>query len=122
MATKYPELFSLGGNTGTVNSFTGVDLGTLTGGIFHAETLLEGNNLACFLLQAAQQGASSSLAGLLASIVDPVLTLVNNAISPVTTALACPAMFPWDTSVFSGFPGASYHPAPASEGFLQGIL
>jgi len=122
MATKYPELFSLGGNTGTVNSFTGVDLGTLTGGVFNAETLLEGNNLACFLLQAAHQGVSSSLAGLLASIVDPILALVNNAISPVTTALSCPAMLPWDRSAFNGFPGASYQPAPPSNEFLEGIL
>lgn len=36
---------SIGGNTGTVNSFTGVDLGDTTGGVYNAQTLFEGNNL-----------------------------------------------------------------------------
>jgi hypothetical protein len=39
---------SIGGNTGTVNSFTGVNFEDLTGGILNAETLLEGLSLLCF--------------------------------------------------------------------------
>jgi hypothetical protein len=42
----------IGGNTGKPNTFTGVNIADLTGGVFNAETLLEGNNLMCFAFQA----------------------------------------------------------------------
>ena len=42
---KYPELLVIGGNTGKVNTFTGVDVTDLSGGVFNGATLLEGNNL-----------------------------------------------------------------------------
>lgn len=48
----YPGILRFGGNTGTTDSFTGVDLQDLTGGVFNAETLADGNNGACFLYQA----------------------------------------------------------------------
>ena len=43
----------IGGNTGKPNTFTGVNIADLTGGVFNAETLLEGNNLMCYGLQLA---------------------------------------------------------------------
>ncbi|KAJ3883945.1 hypothetical protein F5051DRAFT_464271 [Lentinula edodes] len=52
-ALAHPEFLSVGGNTGQVNTFAGVDFANLTGGVFSASTLLEGNNLGCFVLQAA---------------------------------------------------------------------
>jgi hypothetical protein len=48
----YPGILRIGGNTGTTDSFTGVDLQDLTGGVFNAETLTDGDNAACFLYQA----------------------------------------------------------------------
>lgn len=48
----YPGILRIGGNTGTTDSFTGVDLQDLTGGVFNSETLLDGNSGACFLYQA----------------------------------------------------------------------
>ena len=48
----YPGILRVGGNTGTTDSFTGVDLEDLTGGVFNAETLTDGDNAACFLYQA----------------------------------------------------------------------
>jgi len=36
-----PSLLSVGGNNGKVNSFTGVNVGNLTGGVFELEGLLE---------------------------------------------------------------------------------
>ena len=77
LVQQHPELLSFGGNTGTVNSFTGLDIGNLTvrfsssssltfpqnqnlpathskkkkqGGLYNAATLLQGNNLACYIL------------------------------------------------------------------------
>lgn len=50
MVLQHLDLNSVGGNTGTVDSFTGVDFANLTGGVFNAETLLEDNNLFCFAM------------------------------------------------------------------------
>lgn len=52
----YPGIVGIGGNTGTTNSYVGVDTGNLTGGGFNAGSLAEGNNAVCFFLQASQQG------------------------------------------------------------------
>ena len=48
---KDPRLLSIGGNTGKVNTFTGVDPSALTKGIFNGATLTQGNNLECFIFQ-----------------------------------------------------------------------
>jgi hypothetical protein len=48
MALEHPQFASLGGNTGTVNSFVGLDPANLTEGVFNADTLLEGNNALCY--------------------------------------------------------------------------
>lgn len=49
--TKYPHFASVGGNVGTVNSFTGVDLADPAGGILNGLDLLKSNNLLCFVLE-----------------------------------------------------------------------
>jgi hypothetical protein len=109
LATKYPQIVQFGGNTGTTNSFVGVDTGDITGGVFNAETLLQGDNLGCFFFQAAQQGIPSILKGLMADLA-PVISLVNQYISPVLNDLNCPALNTFDQSAFYQFPGYSYHP------------
>lgn len=48
---KDPRLLSIGGNTGKVNTFTGVDPSALTKGVFNGATLTQGNNLECFIFQ-----------------------------------------------------------------------
>jgi hypothetical protein len=47
---RHPELANIGGNLGTVNSFAGVDLENLTGGVINESMLLEDNNLICVSL------------------------------------------------------------------------
>ena len=54
-AVQYPQFLDIGGNTGTVNSFTGVDLQDLTGGVYNSQTIFEGNNAQCLAYQFAQQ-------------------------------------------------------------------
>src|SRR6266536_1847813 len=48
------RFFLIGGNTSTINSFTGLEAGDLSGGAFDAATLLQGKNLMCFALQVAK--------------------------------------------------------------------
>lgn len=51
MAETVPSVVLVGGNTGTVNSFTGVDLGDITGGAYNAADLLNPQKLSCFFYQ-----------------------------------------------------------------------
>lgn len=46
---RHPELSSLGGNTNGVNTFTGLDMGNLTGGVINGQNLLDGDNFICFV-------------------------------------------------------------------------
>jgi hypothetical protein len=54
-AALHPKFLDVGGNTGTTNSFAGVDVKDLTGGVFNSADLLKGNNLACFVYQLSAQ-------------------------------------------------------------------
>lgn len=82
---------SIGGNTGKVNSFTGVDLGNMTGGVYNAGTLLQGNNLLCFVFEAMKFMAPDSLSPLFSSLGLP-MQLVNDALAAPLLSLACPAL------------------------------
>lgn len=47
-----PSLLSVGGNAGEVNTFSGVDVGNLTGGVYNTEKLLQDPQaFACYLYQ-----------------------------------------------------------------------
>lgn len=64
----------------------------LTGGVFNAATLIEGNNAACFGLNALLIATPS----LLSSVLKPALTL-----------LGCPQLSGFNEEAFSKFPGFS---------------
>lgn len=81
---------SIGGNTGTVNSFTGVDVGNLTGKVFNLETLLEGNNLLCFVFEIVKFAAPNALSSIF-SVIDVPLQLITDALAQPLLNLACPA-------------------------------
>lgn len=72
-AEQYPPLLDIGGNTGEPNTFTPVDLASLTKGVFEARSLLEGNNLECFVFQVAQA---------LPDIAGGTITDIGNTIQP----------------------------------------
>lgn len=101
---EYPGIIRVGGNTGTVNSFTGVDLVNLTGGAFNAETLLQGNNLACFALQASMAIGRDDL-GNVANLLGTLLSTVLQPIESVVQGLACPQLNEFHSELFSIFPG-----------------
>jgi hypothetical protein len=99
-------LIRVGGNTGEPNTFTGVGVEDLTGNVFNAQTLLEGNNLMCFAFQAASEGAPDVLRGLVGNVAAAVAKLTD-AITPIIQTLGCPELTKYDTSLFNKFPGAS---------------
>lgn len=103
-AEQYPQFISVGGNTGTVNTFTGVDVANLTGGVYNTNTLLQGNNLACFMFQVAQAAVPDLLKPVFSSItagVNQLNTAFNNVLSP----LGCPQLTTVDQTLFNAFPG-----------------
>lgn len=86
-----------------------MNLGDLTGGAFNASTLLEGNNLGCFIFQAAQQAIPSVLKGLVGDLTS-ILGQLTQILEPILDDLACPGLGAWDTTSLEKFPGAGYHP------------
>lgn len=127
ISQKHPELVAFGGNTGTVNSFTGVNAADLTvssptfpaarqsltpppvqGGAYNSETLLQGNNLGCFLYQSVAAAAPDLIrqGGVIADVVGAVAK-INSAVAQVTSGLGCPQLSKYDynPSQLSKYPG-----------------
>jgi hypothetical protein len=110
---KYPELASIGGNTGTVNSFTGVNLSDPVSGLANIPSFLESNNLMCFALEIVKVAAPTSTNSLFATLGD-VLTKLTDAIDAPLLSLDCPS---WSSITQGGkswlqrlqdkYPGAS---------------
>jgi hypothetical protein len=86
--SKYPVLASIGGNTGTVDSFTGVNISDVTGGLLNAASLLEGNNLLCFVFQIVKTFSPDSLSPLFATLKVP-LDLLTGILGTALTDLSC---------------------------------
>lgn len=108
--TKDPSTVKFGGNTGKTNSFVGIDVGDLTGGLFNSQNLLEGNNLGCFILLTQQQDFPDALKGLEGSLVSPITNLIGQFITPVMDKLRCPKLETYNQGLFNQFPGYKYHP------------
>jgi hypothetical protein len=104
-ALEYPQFLDICGNTGEPNTFTGVNIDDLTGGVFDASTLLQGNNLQCFVFQALQQGSPDVLGGLLTDVAGALSTL-GSAIDDLISGLGCPKLEKYDVSQFDQYPGA----------------
>ena len=104
MANQYPEFASIGGNTGTVNSFVGVDPANLTGRLFDAGTLLKGNNLFCYAMQLLIQGTPDILSGLFTDT-NAAEDKLGSVINAETDSLGCPKLNNIDKDQFSKYPG-----------------
>ncbi|KAF7910711.1 uncharacterized protein EAF01_002221 [Botrytis porri] len=107
-ASEYPNTLTVGGNTGTTNSFTGVDFSDLTSGVYNLESLFEGNNLACFLLQNAQLTAPDFLKNVFSDITEPLGILSSTTEGILGEIGGCPELRDVDQSKFqfSSFPGS----------------
>ncbi|CZT08092.1 uncharacterized protein RCO7_09573 [Rhynchosporium graminicola] len=105
-AAKYPKFLNVGGNTGKINTFTGVNAEDLTGGVYNSKTLTEGNNLACFAMQFAVQASPDIIQ------CSNVFNGLTNAMSKLTSqtssslsGLSCPQLQKIDQDQFKNFPG-----------------
>ena len=104
-AAQYPQFLSVGGNTGKTNTFTGVDIENLTGGVYNAKTLLEGDNAICFAFQAVQNAAPDVLKGIVFDVPGSMKQLTAG-IAQALSGLTCPELGKYDISQFSQYPGA----------------
>lgn len=104
MALEHPQFLSVGGNTGKVNTFTGIDPSNLTGGVYTDANLLQGNNLLCFGLEASLQEAPDILSGLYSDI-DPAMDALGTAVDKATNGLGCPQLNAINKGQFSEYPG-----------------
>lgn len=75
---------------GRVNSYAGVDVVDVTGGVLNLTKLLEGNNLLCFVFQVVKTVAPNSLSTLF-KIIEVPLKLVTDTLGAAILDLACPA-------------------------------
>ncbi|KAK7413963.1 hypothetical protein QQX98_007146 [Neonectria punicea] len=112
LVAKYPELGSIGGNMGKVNSYAGVDLSNLTGGVINLTKILEGNNLLCFVFEIVKTASPNSLSTLF-SIIRVPLKLITDTLGAAILDFACPAFEDmtvggksFEDGMESKFPGA----------------
>ena len=104
MAIQHPEFLSVGGNTGKVNSFVGLDPQMLTNGVFNAGTLTQGNNGLCYGLELSLMETPDLLSGLY-SDTNPAIDMIGSAFNNATNALGCPTLNAINKGQFSQFPG-----------------
>ncbi|KAI9727418.1 MAG: hypothetical protein M1834_008424 [Cirrosporium novae-zelandiae] len=111
---KEPILANIGGNVGSVDSFMGVNIANLTGGVYDATMLLEGNNLLCFVLEVMKFASPNSLSSIYSTIgvpyklltdaLDVALLKLNNC--PVVADLTAGGKPAWE-GLQDLFPGAN---------------
>jgi hypothetical protein len=103
-ALKDPRFLDAGGNTGTPNTFTPVDIGSLTKGVFDTGDLLKGNNLECFVFQAALAAAPDFLGGTFSNV-GSATSALSDTIATRLAGLSCPQLQSLDDDAFSKYPG-----------------
>ena len=122
--TTHLEFASIGGNLGQVNTFTGVDPGDLTGGVYNAGSLLEGDNFFCFAFEVLEQGTPDLLEGIFTDVT-PAVNLISEAIANATAAggFSCPQIESLQYSQFGQFPGyTGAYDGYSPPSFLSSIL
>ena len=83
MAAAVPEAVSVGGNTGKVNTFTGVDLGDITGGAYHTPDLLNPTKFVCYFYQITLAIVPDFLRSeALGTVLGSALNLLHSKIDP----------------------------------------
>ena len=83
IAETVPEAVSVGGNTGTTNSFTGVNLGDITTGAYRTEDLTDPKKFVCFFYQLTLAAVPDFLRSrALGTVLASALSLLHSKIDP----------------------------------------
>ncbi|KAJ6620975.1 hypothetical protein B0H10DRAFT_1031548 [Mycena sp. CBHHK59/15] len=106
MWLRYPQLVLVGGNINGVNSYAPIDVSDLTKGVYSAASLLEDNNVACFVFQAVQILAPAALSGVV-GVVGGIVERVVDAAGAFLADLTCPQLDDLDRSILERYPGYS---------------
>lgn len=104
-AQLYPKFVDIGGNQGRKNSFVGIDVNDMTGGIMNGDSLLSGNNFACLAYQFAANAEPDV-------VVNGGLTKLQAVIGNVQGKLACPTLMKADARQLQQFPGYTKSGSP----------
>lgn len=110
-SAAFPSTCQIGGNTGTVNSFTGVDLNNISGGLVNSAAFFQDpSKLGCFISQAIQAEAPTSLAKVFSGAsLASALALIPTKLLPALAPLGTCANLPAGKTINeygNGFPGA----------------
>ncbi|KAI7579918.1 hypothetical protein KC346_g19072, partial [Hortaea werneckii] len=108
---SYPSACQVGGNTGEVNSFSGVNVGDLSGGLINSvEDLSDPARMGCFIRQALQADVPSFLDKVFnGATLNTLLGLVDTMLTPALQGLGACEGIPAGRSMFeygSEYPGA----------------
>ncbi|KAK5118162.1 hypothetical protein LTR85_008142 [Meristemomyces frigidus] len=104
MILQHIEFASIGGNTGTTNSFVGLDIENLTSGVYSADTLTQGNNAICLGMELTIQATPDILSGLFLDT-NAAADKIGSAFNKVTKSLGCPQLNAVGKGQFAQFPG-----------------
>lgn len=113
--TSYPSACEVGGNTGEVNSFAGINVGDLSGGMINAvEDLSDPQRMGCFIRQSLQAHVPSFLESVftgvaLRTVLGLVDTMLVPALEPLGSIVECqglPAGRSW-TEYGDQYPGVN---------------
>ncbi|KAJ7602284.1 Chloroperoxidase [Mycena rosella] len=88
-----PHVLVPGGNMGAVNTFTPMDLGELTRGVYTEETLFAGNNSLCFVFQVLPLAMGAAL------------FLAGGAVESALEEWACPKLGGLNEEMYDRYPG-----------------
>ncbi|KAL8666770.1 MAG: hypothetical protein Q9202_001308 [Teloschistes flavicans] len=107
IAAVVPEAASVGGNTGTVNSFAGADLGNITGGAYQTTDLTNPQKFVCFFYQITLALVPDFLRSrALGSLLGGALDLLHSKIDPFVDP-SCAKIANYNDAFAAQFPGAA---------------
>jgi hypothetical protein len=107
-----PEILAMGGNTNGTNTYAPLNVSSLTSGVYSAESLLVGNNAACFLFEALTilfpdvlNGVLGVVQGVVQGVAQGVIASLSSATASMLAGLTCPQLTTIDKSVLEQYPG-----------------
>ncbi|KAI9152269.1 Dothistromin biosynthesis peroxidase dotB [Paramyrothecium foliicola] len=107
MLQAIPGIVGVGGNTGQVNSYVGIDLGDITGGVYRAVDLLDPPKFVCYIYQLALAVVPDILRSrFLGAVLGTALNLLSDVLNPFIDP-QCAKISNYNDDFAAQFPGAA---------------